>query len=99
MMLLYCVAGYAQPDHSANRRIYGKPVTPADILEGKVPPPSAFSFKGFNQLVGDLHALEDFGAASEPPKLQRKVSQNRRVWRAYETPRGFHRFGSNNSRG
>ncbi|KAK9917885.1 hypothetical protein WJX75_009260 [Coccomyxa subellipsoidea] len=44
--------GYAQPDHGANKRIYGK---------------------------------EGFGADSTPPKFQRKSSQPRKAWRAYET--------------
>ncbi len=92
------IAGYAQPDHAANKRIYGKAVTPTDILEGRVPPPSAFSFKGFGQLVDDLHVVEEYAAGSVPPKYQRKSSQPRKAWRAYETVRGFHRFGSNNSR-
>ncbi|CAL8463487.1 g3021 [Coccomyxa elongata] len=88
--------GYAQPDHEANKQIYGKAVTPSDILEGRVPPPSAFSFRGFSQLVDDLHVLEHFGM-SEPPMFQRKRSQPRWRWHAYDTVRGFHRFGSNKS--
>lgn len=98
LAVVVLVAGYAQPDHGANKRIYGKEVSPTDILEGKVPPPSAFSFRGFGQLVDDLHVVEGFGADNTPPKFQRKSSQPRKAWRAYETVPGFHRFGSNNSR-
>ena len=96
MCLDVIVSGYAQPDHEANKQIYGKAVTPSDILEGRVPPPSAFSFRGFSQLIDDLHVLEEVGM-SEPPKFQRKRSQPRRRWHAYDTARGFHRFGSNKS--
>ncbi len=40
-------AGAARPDHAANMRIYGKDnIQPADILNGKTPPPSAFRLPG-----------------------------------------------------
>lgn len=61
-------AGASQPDHVANRRIYGREVPPADILNGRVPPPPAPAFRAFRQLVNDLVALEALAAdGSAPP--------------------------------
>lgn len=41
-------------DHVANERLYGKPVDPGDILDGKLPPPNSFK-----QLIDVLNAVED----------------------------------------
>lgn len=47
-------AGVVHVDHVANERLYGKPVEPAAILDGKVPPPASFK-----QLIDVLNAVED----------------------------------------
>lgn len=41
-------------DHVANERLYGKPVEPGEILDGKLPPPNSFK-----QLIDTLNAVED----------------------------------------
>jgi hypothetical protein len=96
-----CAAGCALAGHEANRRVYGKTVSPGDILGGRVPPPSAFAFKGFSQLVDDLHDVEAFSRGTEPPAEKppahdalSRESSTRRVFPAYTSPRGFYRFGS-----
>ena len=46
--------GVVHVDHVANERLYGKPVDPGDILDGKLPPPNSFK-----QLIDTLNAVED----------------------------------------
>jgi hypothetical protein len=68
----------------------------------QVPPPSAFAFRGFSQLIEDLHALEALCSdGSAPPALvpgkparsnSRGHAQQQKP--AYSLPRGFHRYGS-----
>lgn len=41
-------------DHVANERLYGRPVDPGAILDGKIPPPNSFK-----QLIDVLNAAED----------------------------------------
>lgn len=85
--------------------MYGSDVKPADILSCKVPPPSSYAFKGFAQLVKELHQVEDLAKTAEPPAsngaaLNRDTSASRRVvFPAYSAPRGFYRFGSGSNRG
>jgi hypothetical protein len=89
-------------DHAANKRIYGKEVRPSDVLDGKVPPPSAFSFQGFSRLIDDLHQIEEFASDNKMPLLERSSLRsdfsNHRPHPAYSAPRGFHRYGSSGSR-
>lgn len=46
--------GIVHVDHAANEKLYGKLVSPAEILEGKLPPPLAF-----RNLIDVLNAAED----------------------------------------
>lgn len=39
---LFNGAGIVHLDEAANERVYGKPVSPNDILEGRVKPPDSF---------------------------------------------------------
>ena len=98
-------AGAARPDHAANKRIYGKDsIQPADILSGKTPPPSAFTFPGFSALIDDLHALEALREKAIPPEMllrrpSRQDSSSRGPRQGFTGgPRGFHRFGSGSNR-
>ena len=104
-MTSFAAAGAARPDHAANKRIYGKDgIQPADILSGGTPPPSAFAFPGFSALIEDLHALEALRQKEIPPEvLLRRPSRQDLTARGPKHgftggPRGFHRFGSGNSR-
>ncbi|CAL5223814.1 g6385 [Coccomyxa viridis] len=97
--------GAARPDHAANMRIYGKDnIQPADILNGKTPPPSAFAFPGFSALIDDLHALEALRKKEIPPEMllrrpSRQDSSSRGPRQGFTGgPRGFHRFGSGSNR-
>ncbi len=110
--LVFCIsqkvlaaAGAARPDHEANKRIYGKDsIQPADILNGKTPPPSAFAFPGFSALIDDLHALEALRKKEIPPELllrrpSRQDPSSRGPRQGFTGgPRGFHRFGSGSNR-
>ena len=98
-------AGAARPDHAANMRIYSKDsIQPADILSGKTPPPSAFTFPGFSALINDLHALEALREKEIPPEMllrrpSRQDSSSRGPRQGFTGgPRGFHRFGSGSNR-
>lgn len=86
-------------------RIYGKDgIQPADILSGKTPPPSAFTFPGFSALIDDLHALEALREKKIPPDMllrrpSRQDSSSRGPRQGFTGgPRGFHRFGSGGNR-
>ncbi|KAK9814898.1 hypothetical protein WJX73_001626 [Symbiochloris irregularis] len=47
------------PDHDANEKLYGRPCTPTEIFEGKLPPPPQFE-----RIIAQLRAL-DAAAQSE----------------------------------
>ena len=48
------MTGVVHVDHAANEKLYGKLVSPAEILEGKLPPPLAF-----RHLIDVLNATEE----------------------------------------
>ena len=52
-MHVICVTGAIHPDNDANHRLYGKPVTAADILGGKVRPPPQFE-----SLIAELRNID-----------------------------------------
>ncbi len=56
-------------DHVANERLYGKPVEPSDILDGRLPPPNSFK-----QLIDTLNACEDGKFERHPSDADSDVS-------------------------
>ncbi|KAK9821309.1 hypothetical protein WJX81_008022 [Elliptochloris bilobata] len=53
--------GVAEPDLEEIKRMYGRPVEPLALLQGKVPPPPASAYRGFDQYVDDLNVLAGAG--------------------------------------
>ena len=48
-----CLSGAVHPDHDANERLYGRPITPVEILGGQVRPPPQFE-----QLIAQLRDVD-----------------------------------------